>query len=97
MRRLNRWRRTAWWRDGGKVDNVSSGLGVAMVNQLVRHRDQLGQHLGEGRDYCGHRRIGKHHWTCWHSGTSAALVAVKCPIAGMFKRLSQFHIMVKLD
>jgi len=30
------------------------------------------------------------------TSTSAALVAVKCPIAGMFKRLSQFHIMVKL-
>ena len=96
MRRLNRWRRTAWWRDGGKVDNVGGGLGVAMVDQLVRHHDQLGQHLGEGRDYCGYWHVGKHHWTCWHSVTSAALVAVKCLIAGMFKRLSQFHISVKL-
>ena len=30
------------------------------------------------------------------TSTSAALVAVKCLIAGMFKRLSQFHISVKL-
>ena len=42
MRRLNRWRRTAWWRDGGKVDKVGGGLGVAMVDQLVHHRDQIG-------------------------------------------------------
>ena len=96
MRRLNSWRRTAWWRDGGKVDNVGGGLGVAMVDQLVCHRDQLGQHLGEGRDYSGHRHIGIHHWTCWHFSTSAALVAVKCLIARLFKRLSQFHILVKL-
>ena len=60
MWRLNRWRRTEWWRDGGKVDNVGGGLGVAMVDQLVHHRDQLGQHLGVGRDYCGHRHIEKH-------------------------------------
>ena len=74
MSRLNRWRRTAWRRDGGKVDNVGGGLGVAMVDQLVHHRDQLGQHLGEDRGHCGHWYIGTHHWTCWHSATSVALV-----------------------
>ena len=74
MRRLNRWRRTAWWRDGGEVDNVGGGLGVAMVDQLVHYCDQLGQHLGEDRGHCGHWYIGTHHWTCWHSATSVALV-----------------------
>ena len=74
MSRLNRWRQTAWWRDGGKVDNFGGGLGVAMVDQLVHHRDQLGQHLGEDRGHCGHWYIGTHHWTCWHSATSVALV-----------------------
>ena len=58
MRRLNRWRRTAWWRDGGKVDNVGGGLGVAMVDQLVRHRDQLESIWGKGEITVGIGELG---------------------------------------
>ena len=96
MRRLNRWRRTAWWRDGGKVDNVGGGLGVAMVDQLVHHRDQLGQHLGEGRDYCGHWHVGKHHWTCWHHIYFSCMMAAKCLVAILFKRISHMHMIVNM-
>ena len=97
MRRLNRWRRTAWWRDGGKVDNVGGGLGVAMVDQLVHHRDQLVQHLGKTEGTVGIGTLGHIIGLVGIQRLRLHWLAVKCLIAGLFKRLSQFHISVKMD
>ena len=63
MRRLNRWRRTAWWRDGGNADHVGGGLAVAVVDELLHDDKQLPQHLGEIIGHCGHWHIRIHHWT----------------------------------
>ena len=67
-----------------------------MVDQLVHHRDQLGQHLGEGRDYCGHWHVGKHHWTCWHHIYFSCMMAAKCLVAILFKRISHMHMIVNM-
>ena len=62
-RRLNRRRQTAWWRDGGEVDQVGGGLAVAVDDEHLRDDKQLPQHLGEIRGHCGHWHIGIHQLT----------------------------------
>ena len=46
MRRLNRWRRTARWRGGGKVDNVGGGLGVAISSNSIWGKGEITAGIG---------------------------------------------------